>query len=95
MKDFGKPNFFLMLHIEHFQKKWLFLYQSSYTEKILKHFYMNKACSLASAIVVLSLDEEKYTFHPLENGENILGLEASYLIAIKALTYVANYTRPI
>lgn len=56
---------------------------------------MNKAYSLASAVVVLSLDEEKYTFHPLENGENILGLEASYLIAIKALTYVANYTRPI
>jgi len=36
----------------------------------------------------------KILFRPREEGEEILGHEVSYLNAIRALMYLANYTRP-
>jgi len=37
---------------------------------------------------------KKDQFQPLEEDEEILGLEVPYLSAIGALIYLANYTRP-
>ena len=58
MKDFRKTKICLDLQIEHFPTRVL-VHQSTYTKKILKHFYFNKAHSLSSLMVVCSLDLKK------------------------------------
>jgi hypothetical protein len=47
MKDLGKTKFCLGLQIEHF-KDGVLLHQATYTEKILKQFYMDKAHPLST-----------------------------------------------
>ena len=42
MKDFGKTKLCLGLQIEHLTND-IFVYQSAYTKKVLKRFYMNEA----------------------------------------------------
>ena len=92
MKDLRKTKFCLGLQIEHFPTRVLF-HQSSYTKKILKHFYINKAYPLSFPMVVYSLDVTKDTFRPYENDEELLGPEVPYLSVIGELMYLANYTR--
>ena len=55
---------------------------------------MDKTHPLSSPMVVHSLDVKNDSFHPCEKGEELLGLEVSYVCAICALMYLANYTRP-
>jgi hypothetical protein len=93
MKDLGKTKFCLGLQIEHFQNE-IPVHQSTYTKKILKHFYMEKAHPLSTPMVVRSLDVEKDHFRPREDDEEILGPEVPYLSVISALVYLANCTRP-
>jgi hypothetical protein len=93
MKDLGKTKFCLGLQIEHFQNG-ILVHQSTYTEKVLKHFYMEKAHPLSTPMVVRSLDVKKDHFRPREDDEEILGPEVPYLSAIGALMYLANCTRP-
>ena len=92
MKDLGKTKFCLDLQIEHFPTRVL-VHQSAYTKKILKHFYMDKTHPLSSPMIVRSLDMKKDPFRPCEKGDELLGPEVSYLSAIGALMYLANYTR--
>ena len=70
------------------------IHQSSYTEKVLKHFYMDKSHPLSSPMVVRSLEVTKDPFWSKEENEELLGPEVPYLSAIGALMYLANYTRP-
>jgi hypothetical protein len=91
MKDLGKTKFCLGLQIEHFQNG-ILIHQSTYTEKVLKHFYMEKAHPLSTPMIVRSLDVKKDHFRPREDDEEILGPEVSYLSAIGALMYLANCT---
>jgi hypothetical protein len=93
MKDLGKTKFCLGLQIEHLPSG-IFIHQSTYTEKILKRFYMDKAYPLSTPMVVRSLDMDKDPFRPKEVGEELLGPEVPYLNAIGALMYLANCTRP-
>ncbi|KAL4031307.1 hypothetical protein IC575_009583 [Cucumis melo] len=93
MKDLGKTKFCLGLQIEHLADG-IFIHQSTYTEKILKRFYMDKAHPLNIPMVVRSLDVKKDIFRPREDNEELLGLEVPYLSAIGALMYLANNTRP-
>ena len=51
MKDLGKTKFCLGLQIEHLSSE-IFIHQSTYTEKVLKHFYMDKAYPLNTPMVV-------------------------------------------
>ena len=92
MKDLEKTKFFLGLQIEHLSNE-IFVHQSIYIEKVLKHFYMDNAYPLSTPVVVRSLDAKKDPFQPLEENEEILGLEVPYLSAIGALMYLANYIR--
>ena len=62
------------------------IHQSSYTEKVLKRFYMDKSHPLSSPMVVRSLEVTKDPFQPKEENEELLGPEVPYLSA--------NYTRP-
>jgi hypothetical protein len=51
MKDIGKTKFYLGLQIEHFQNR-ILIHQSTNTEEVLKHFYMEKAHPLSTPMVV-------------------------------------------
>ena len=93
MKDLGRTKFCLGLQIEHFTNG-ILLHQSTYIEKILKRFYMDKAHPLTTPMVVRSLDTEKDPFRPKGEKEKLLGPEVPYLSAIGALMYLANSTRP-
>ena len=92
MKDLGKTKFCLGLQIEHLLDG-ILIHQSTYTEKVLKHFHMDKAHPLSTPMVVRSLDVKKDPFRPQEVGEETLGLEVPYLSAIGVLMYLANCTR--
>ena len=70
------------------------IHQSSYTEKVLKRFYMDKSHPLSTPMVVRSLEVTKDPFRPMEENEELLDPEVPYLSAIGALMYLANYTRP-
>ncbi|KAL5545205.1 hypothetical protein UlMin_008989 [Ulmus minor] len=72
----------------------IFVHQSIYTKKVLKHFNMDKANPLSTPMVVRSLNVEKDPFRPCEDNEEIVGPEVPYLSAIGALMYLANCTRP-
>ena len=93
MEDLGKTKLCLGLHVERL-KDGIFVHQSTYTEKVLKRFYMDKSHPFNSPMVVRSLDKKKDVFWPREENEEILGLEVPYLSAIGALIYLANNTRP-
>ena len=93
MKDLGKTRYCLGLQIKYCLNGVL-IHQSSYTEKVLKRFYMDKSHPLSSPMVVRSLEVTKDPFWPKEENEELLGLEVPYLSAIGALVYLANYTRP-
>ena len=94
MKDLGKTRYCLGLQIEYFSNG-IFVHQSTYTEKVLKRFYMDKAHPLNSPMILRSLEVDKDPFRPKdEKGEELLGPEVPYLSAIGALMYLANCTRP-
>ena len=93
MKDLENTKFCLDLQIEHFSTR-VFGHQLSYTKKILKRFYMDKAHPLSSPMVVCSLDMKKDPFRHCEKSEELLGPKVSYLSVICALIYFANCTRP-
>ncbi|XP_049364619.1 secreted RxLR effector protein 161-like [Solanum verrucosum] len=71
----------------------IFIHQSTYTEKVLKRFYMDKSHPLSTPMVVRTLDINKDPFRPQEKDEEILGDETPYLSAIGALMYLSNNTR--
>ncbi|XP_070055840.1 uncharacterized mitochondrial protein AtMg00810-like [Nicotiana tomentosiformis] len=93
MKDLGKTKFCLGLKIEHVTNE-IFIHQSTYTEKVLKRFYMDNAHTLSTPMVVRSLDINKDPFRPQENDEELVVDETPYLSSIGALMYLANNTRP-
>ena len=93
MKDLGKTRYCLGLQIEYFSNG-IFVYQSTYTEKVLKCFYMDKAHPLNSLMVVRSLEVDKDPFRAKEENEKLLGPKVPYLSAIEAPMYLVNCTRP-
>ena len=91
MKDLGKTKYCLGLQIEH-KSNGILIHQSTYVEKVLKQFNMDKAHPLSSPMIVRSLDAKKYHFRPKEENEALLGPEVPYLSAIGALLYLAQCT---
>ena len=65
MKDVGNTKYCLGLQIEHCLDGVL-IHQSTYTEKVLKHFHMDKSHPLSSPMVVRSLEVTKDMFRPKE-----------------------------
>ena len=63
MKDLGKIRYCLGLQIEHCSNG-ILVHQSTYIEKVLKRFYMDKSHPVNSPMVVRSLEVNKYPFHP-------------------------------
>ncbi|GJW77705.1 retrovirus-related pol polyprotein from transposon TNT 1-94 [Tanacetum coccineum] len=93
IKDLSKTKYCLGLQIEHMPND-ILVYQSNYTKKVLKRFNMDKAKSLSTPMVGISLNVDNDPFRPCEEDEDVLGPEVPYLNAIRALMYLTNYTRP-
>ena len=87
MKDLGKTKNCLGLQIEH-KSNGILIHRSTYVEKVLKHFNMDKAHPLSSSMIVRSLDAKKDPFRQKEENEAQLGLEVPYLSAICVLLYL-------
>ena len=68
MKYLGKAKFYLGLQIEYFLTVVL-VHQSTYTKKILKRFFMDKAHLISSLVVVNSLDVKDDPFRHYDKGE--------------------------
>jgi hypothetical protein len=58
MKDIGNTKFCLGLQIEHFPNR-ILVHQSTYREKVQKHFYKEKGHPLSTPMVVRLLDVKK------------------------------------
>ena len=86
MKDLGKTKYCLGLQIKHLPNG-ILVHQAAYTEKVLKHFSMEKAHPLSTPMVVKTLDVKKDPFRLLEKGEELIGQKVPYLIAIGALCF--------
>jgi len=54
---------------------------------------MDKLHSLCTPTVIRLLDVDKSFFRLLENDEELLDTEVSYLSAIEELMFLTNYTR--
>ena len=93
MKDLGKTKYCLGLQIKH-KSNGILIHQSTYVEKVLKQFNMDKTHPLSSPMIVRSLDAKKDPFHPKGENETLLGPEVPYLSAIGALLYLAQCTKP-
>ena len=91
MKDIGKTKYCLNLQIEYCSDGVL-IHQSTYTEKVLKHFHMDKSHPLSSPMVVRSLEVTKDLFWHKEENEELFGPEVPYLSVIGVLMYLGNYT---
>ena len=61
MKDHGKTRFCLDLQVDHLRDR-IFIYQSTYIEKAFERFYMDKAYSLNTLMIVHSLDVKNNIF---------------------------------
>ena len=61
IKDLDKTKFCLDLKIEHLSNE-ILIHQSMYLEKVMKHFYMDKAHHLSTSMVGRSLDVKKDLF---------------------------------
>jgi len=92
MKDPRNTKLYLGSHIKYLLNG-VFIHQSTYIKKVLKHFYMDNAYPLSTLIIVWSFDTNKDLFRPLEKDEEILGLKVPYLSATGALIYLANCSR--
>ena len=92
VKDLGETKLCLGLELEH-KANGIIVHQSTYTKRVLKRFYMDKAYPLSTPMVVRSLEPHKDSFRPKEPDEEILGPEVPYLNAIGALMYLAQCTR--
>jgi hypothetical protein len=93
MKDLGRTKFCLGLQLEHLHTC-ILIHQSTYVQKILEKFNMDKAYLTRTPMVVCALEKDKDPFRPKEEGEEVLGPKYPYLSAIGVLMYLANNTRP-
>ncbi|XP_074364022.1 secreted RxLR effector protein 161-like [Apium graveolens] len=92
MKDLGKTRFCSGIQVKHLSSG-ILVHQSTYIEKFLDRFYMDKAYPLTTPMVVRSLEVENDPFRPRKEDEDALGPEVPYLSAIGALMYLTNNTR--
>lgn len=89
MKNLKKRKFYFGLQIEYFTNK-IFVHQSIYTKNILIFFYMDKAHSLSTPILIRSFDINKDPLRPHENDVELVSTEIQYLNAINTLIYLAS-----
>src|SRR6266511_2573053 len=82
MKDLSQTKFCLGLQLQH-HPTGILIHQSSYIQKILEKFNMDKSYPCKTPMVVRSLDMNKDQFRPRDENEELLGSEVPYLSAIR------------
>jgi hypothetical protein len=92
MKDLVKTKLCLGLHLEHLPTS-IPVHQSTFVQKILEKFNMDKVYPSKTPMVVRALEKDTDPFQPRQEGEEVLGSEYSYLSINGALMYLANNTR--
>jgi hypothetical protein len=92
LKDLGKTKFCLVLQLEHLPTG-ILVHQSTYVQKILEKFNIDKVYPSKTHMVVRALEKDIDSFRPRQEGEEVLGSEYPYLSAIKVLMYLANNIR--
>jgi hypothetical protein len=93
MNDLGKTKFCLCLQLEHLTTG-ILIHQSTYVQKILEKFNMDKVYLSKTPMVVRALEIDTDPFWPRQEGEEVLGSKYPYLSVIRTLMYLANNTRP-
>jgi hypothetical protein len=88
----GTTEFYLDLQIEHLQTG-ILVHQSAYVKKVLEKFNMDKAYPQRTPMIIHTLENDKDSFKPKQEGEEVLGAEYTYFNDIGALMYLANNTR--
>ena len=91
MKNLCKTKFCLDLQVEHFPNG-ILVHQLIYTEKVLKHFHMDKTHPLSTPRIDQSFDVKNDNFCLQEEDGEILGPKVPYISAIDTMTYLANCT---
>ena len=93
MKFLGPTTLCLGLQVEHLKDGSLFLYQTAYTQKILKRFRMDQAHSLSALLIGRSKTMDD-PYSPCKEEEEEELDKPCYLAAVGALLYLSTYTRP-
>jgi hypothetical protein len=91
MKYLDKTKFCLGLQLEHLRTS-ILIHQSTYVQKVLEKFNIDKAYSSKTPMVV-ALEKDIDPFRPHQEREDVLGYEYLYLSVIGALMYFVNNTR--
>jgi hypothetical protein len=84
MEDLGKTKYCLGLQLEHRPSR-ILVHQSSYIQKILEKFNMDKSYHNKIPMVVCSLEIEKDPSRLRDIGENILGPRFHILVLLEHL----------
>jgi hypothetical protein len=92
MKGLGKTKFCLGLQLEHIPTG-ILIHQSSYVQKILEKFNIDKAYLSKTPMIVRAIEKETDPFRPREQGEEVLDSEYLYLSVIGALRHLVNNIR--
>ena len=82
MKNLVKTRYCLGLQIEQCLND-ILVHQSTYIEKVLKQFYMDKSHPVNSPMVIRSLEVNKDPFHSKEENEELLG--PGYHISVQSV----------
>jgi hypothetical protein len=72
MKDLGKTKICLGLQLEHIPMD-ILVHQSTYIQKVLEKFNMDRAYPSKSPMVVRVLEKDTNPFRPRQEGEEVLG----------------------
>jgi hypothetical protein len=81
MKDLGLTHFCLGLQFEYLPGG-IFLHQSTYAEKVLQQFNMDKAHPVTSPMEIRSLDRYKDMFRKQSDNESLMGIKLNLTLLL-------------
>ena len=93
MKLLGRTSFCLGLQLTHIRGGGIFLHQTTYTQKLLKQFGMDKANPLSAPMIGRNKTSDD-PYAPCKEEEEEFHNRTQYLAAVGALLYLSTYTRP-
>ena len=92
MKLLGRTSFYLGLQLTHIRGGGIFLHQTTYTQKLLKRFGMDKANPLSAPMIGRSKTSDD-PYAPCKEEEEFHN-QTQYLATVGALLYLSTYTCP-
>ena len=92
MKLLGKTSICLGLQISHILEGCIFLHQTTYTQKLLKRFGMDKSNPLAAPMIGQNKTVDN-PYRPCKEEEEGYYDKTRYLVAIGALLYLSTFIR--